>query len=108
MSSVEKNIKVAEAYVCMTIQALMLMVWEILIHLRIGEIAGDSGALTRTLIASKELLQAFQPELTLIHYAQGGLSAVETELDHRYIEELETQAVVRYLDTVYADSDHSD
>ena len=70
--------------------------------------AGDSGALARTLIASKELFQAFQPELALIQYAHGGLSAVETELDDRYIEELESQAIMRDIDSLYADSDHSD
>ena len=86
----------------------MLVVWGIVVHLRVGEMAGDSGALARTLIATKELLQAFKPELALTHYAYGGLSAVETELDHRYIQELESQAIMRDIATMYADSDHSD
>ena len=86
----------------------MLIVWEFLVHLRVGDMAGGSGAMARTRIASKELLQAFQPELALIQYAHGGLSAVETELDHRYIAELEAQADMRHIDSLYADSDHSD
>ena len=86
----------------------MRVVWEILIYLQVGEIAGDSGALARTLIACRTLFAAFHPELARIEYAHGGLSAVETELEHRYIEKIEMEAMMKDIDSRYADSDHSD
>ena len=88
--------------------ALMVVVWELLVHLRVGEMAGDSGALARTLIASKELCEAFQGELTILEYAYGGLSAVETENAYRMMQELESRAIRRDTATMDADSDYSD
>ena len=85
----------------------MRVVWQILIHLQVGEMAGDSGALARTLLACKTLFHAFLPELARIEYAHGGLSAVETELEHRYIEELEMEAIMRDIQSPSGGSDDS-
>ena len=44
-----------------------------------------------------QLFDAFLPELARIEYAHGGLSAVESEFEHRYIEEREMEAIMTVI-----------